>query len=110
MQDFGPYSLDELRRMRRLILTTGVSIEVWAQRLRRSADFLLSLSPGQAARLAEQAQAIGAQPDDLGPDEEFAHIHVEVSELSEGDRKTYVHKEIIAIRNRHYPDLPDEEE
>ena len=48
MEDFSPYTQEERREMRRLLIASGASVEAWCRRLRRSADFLQSLSPAQA--------------------------------------------------------------
>ena len=58
MEDFSPYTSEERREMRRLLIASGTSVEAWCRRLRRSADFLQSLSPAQAqfARSALEAE------------------------------------------------------
>ncbi len=108
MQELTPYSDDELRRMRRLIIAAGLDIADWTQKLRRSADFLQSLSPGQAAIVAQQAAAIAADPADIGLDDALAVERLELAEIPEGERLAYISRRIIEIRRLHYPGPPDE--
>lgn len=108
MQDLHPYTTDELRRMRRLIVAAGLTVEAWSARLRRSADFLQSLSPGQAAIVAQQAAAIAADPDDLGDGTDLEAEREELEALPESDRSAYLARQIIAIRRTHFPGDPDE--
>ena len=108
MHEFGPYTSDELRRMRRLILAAGLNVREWTEKLRRSADFLLSLSPGQAAIVAQQAAAIAADPEDVGPDMTLAAEREELAAIPAGERLTYISRQIILIRRQHYPGPPDD--
>lgn len=108
MNDLSPYTDDELRRIRRLILAAGLDIVDWANKLRRSADFLRSLSPGQAAIVAQQAAAIAAAPNDIGPDGSLEGELLELEAVPEGERRAYISRQIIAIRRLHFPGLPDE--
>jgi len=103
MNDLTPYSADELRHMRRLILAAGFNVDDWTQRLRRSADFIQSLSPAQAGIVAEQASAIAAACDDIGTPAEMDAALAEVGAVPEPDRQTYIAKQIIQIRRQHYP-------
>jgi hypothetical protein len=108
MQDFHPYSTEELQRMRRLICAAGLDVLEWTAKLRRSADWLQSLSPGQAAIVAQQATAIAADPADLGPAELLEQDRREMAEIPEADRQTYISRRIIEIRREHFPGRPDE--
>lgn len=105
---FHPYSDDELRRIRRLILASGASVEDWTARLRRAADFLQSLSPGQAEVVAQQALAIGADPEDYGDEHELFAVREEIAAVPEADRLRYVSRHVIETRRRYYPTLPEE--
>ena len=108
MHELNPYSDDELRRMRRLIIAAGLDIVKWTQKLRRSADFLQSLSPGQAAIVAQQAAAIAADPADIGPDAAMEVELLELAEIPDGERLAYISRRIIEIRRVHFPGPPDE--
>lgn len=108
MQDLHPYTTAELQRMRRLIVAAGQTVEAWSARLRRSADFLQGLSPGQAAIVAQQAAAIAADPDDLGEGVDLFTEQDELEALPEAERATYLARQIIAIRRAHFPGDPDE--
>ena len=108
MRDLNPYTDDELQRMRRLILAAGLSVQEWTQKLRRSADFLQSLSPGQAAIVAQQAAAIAADPEDLGPEILLETERAELAAVPEGERLAYISRQIILIRRVHFPGNPDE--
>jgi hypothetical protein len=107
MDDFSPYTREERQTMRRLLLASGNDIDAWCKRLRRSADFLQSLSPAQAGIVAEQAQAIAADPEDYGGDEVLETARRELAAIDESERGTYVWREIVAVRRRHYPELPE---
>lgn len=109
MENFSPYSQEELRAMRRLILALGSEVEAWTRRLRRSADFLLSLSEEQAGIVAEQASAIAADPGDYGSEEALAAARLLLSQVEEDKRAAFVWREIVAIRRRHYGDLNEED-
>jgi hypothetical protein len=93
--------------MRRLILATGQTITDWCGRLRRSADWLSSLSAAQAGIVAEQATAIASDPDDVGSPAEMEAALEEISAVPEPERTAYLSRQIIAIRNIHYPGKPD---
>lgn len=108
MNDFHPYSPDELRRIRRLILASGATVPQWAARLRRAADFLQSLSPAQAEVVAQQAMAIASDPEDFGGEDELLLVREEVAAVPEGERLRYISQEVIAARRRHFPDVPEE--
>lgn len=108
MTPFHPYSSEELRYLRRLILATGASVEDWAARLRRAADFLQSLSPAQAEVVAQQALAIGADPEDYGDEAELLLMRDEIALIPEGDRLRYVSRQVIATRRRYFPGVPAE--
>lgn len=105
---FHPYTPEDLQRLRRLILASGSTVEAWTARLRRAADFLQSLSPSQAEVVAQQALAIAADPEDYGAQEELMIVQAEIAALPEHERARYVSKEVIAVRRRYYPSLPDE--
>ena len=109
MQDLTPYSSDELQRMRRLIRAAGLDVREWSDRLRRSADWLQSLSPGQAAIVAQQAAAIAADADDLGPEALLAEDEAELALIPEAERQAYVSRQIILIRRGHFPGPPDDD-
>jgi hypothetical protein len=102
MNELGPYSLDELREMRRLILASGGDIAVWCTRLHRSADFLSSLSPSQAGIIAEQAAAIAAEPEDYGDDEMLVTARATLALIPPEQRAEAVWRQIVAFRRRHY--------
>jgi hypothetical protein len=106
MRDLSPYTIEEQQEMRRLLIAAGQEVLAWSQRLRRSADFLLSLSPEQAGIVAEQAAAIAADPEDYGDEEELEHTRVRVARISESERGPWVWNEIVALRRRHYPAAP----
>jgi hypothetical protein len=108
MQDLSPYTTAELQRMRRLILAAGLDVLEWTAKLRRSADWLQSLSPGQAAIVAQQAAAIAAEPEDTGPDHLLDEDRRELSAVPEAERQAYLSKQIILIRRHHFPGPPDE--
>ena len=108
MQDLTPYTTEELQRMRRLICAAGLNVPEWTDKLRRSADWLQSLSPGQAAIVAQQAAAIAADPDDLGPEEAFEQERAELADVPQSQRQAYISRQLIQIRRVHYPGPPDE--
>lgn len=103
MNSLGPYDADELRLMRRLIIASGSDIAAWCTRLRRSADFLQSLSPEQAGIVAEQAAAIAASPTDYGGEEALAAERERMSLILEAERAAFTWREIVTLRRRHYP-------
>jgi hypothetical protein len=108
MTPFHPYTDEELRHLRRLILASGSSVEAWAARLHRAAGFLQSLSPSQAEVVAQQAIAIAAAPHDYGPEEALRAVRAEIAGIPEGERLRYVSRHVIATRRRHFPGRPDE--
>lgn len=107
MQDFSPYTPEERREMRRILIASGYEIAAWCGRLRRSADFLQSLSPEQAGIVAEQAAAIAADPLDYGAEEDLELARARLAAVDEAERGAYVWREIVALRRRHYPDPPE---
>lgn len=109
MQDLTPYSNEELRRMRRLICAAGLKVPEWTEKLRRSADWLQSLSPGQAAIVAQQAAAIAADPDDLGPEAAMEEVRRELAGVPESQRQAYISRQLIQIRRLHFPGPPDDD-
>ncbi len=108
MNELQPYSEDELRHLRRLIIAAGVSVEEWAGRLRRTADFLQSLSPAQAAIVAQQALAIGARPHDYGDEALMVVAREEIAAVPEADRLRHVSIAVIAVRRKYFEGLPEE--
>jgi hypothetical protein len=109
MDSFHPYSVEELRAIRRLIVASGASVEEWAARLRRSADFLQPLSPGQAEIVAQQAMAIAADPEDYGDEIELLAAREELAAVPKGDRLRHVSRYVIAVRRRYFTGIPGEE-
>lgn len=109
MADYHPYSDEELRQIRCLILASGVSVEEWSRRLRRSADFLQSLSPHQAEIVAQQAQAIAADPDDYGGESALLAAREELLAIPASDHLRHISRHVITIRRRYFQGLPDEE-
>jgi hypothetical protein len=103
MHELNPYTVEELQRIRRLIRAAGLDVREWCDRLRRSADWLQSLSPAQAAIVAQQATAIAQEPDELGPAEQFPHEVQEMAAVPESERQAYLSRQIILIRRVHYP-------
>jgi hypothetical protein len=103
MQDFSPYTPEERREMRRLLIASGFEVDAWCNRLRRSADFLLSLSAEQAGIIAEQAAAIASDPLDYGDEQELERTRVRIEQIAEQDRAKFVWNEIVAKRRLHYP-------
>jgi hypothetical protein len=108
MNEFHPYSPEELRRIRRLIIASGADVAEWAARLRRTADFLQSLSPGQAEIVAQQALAIAAEPEDCGTEDEIIAVREELDAVQAGERLKYVSRHVIEIRRRYFPGVPDD--
>lgn len=106
MEELTPYTRDELQRIRRLIRAAGLDVREWCDRLRRSADWLQSLSADQAAIVAQQATAIAQDPDDLGTADQVQQAEEEMAPVPESDRQAYLSRQIILIRRAHYP--PDE--
>lgn len=109
MQELSPYSDDELRRMRRLIIAAGLDVPEWTAKLRKSADWLQALSPGQAAIVAQQAAAIAADPADIGSVEALAVEREELAPIAEHERRVYITRQIIQIRRLHFPGPPDDD-
>ncbi len=107
MNELQPYTDDELRHLRRLILATGASVEEWAARLRRTADFLQSLSPAQAEIVAHQALAIAARPDDYGDEDQLISARAEIAAVPQDERLRHVSREVIAVRRRYFQGLPE---
>lgn len=107
--DFGPYTPEQLQRMRRLIRAAGQDVTEWTRKLRRSADFLQSLSPSQAEIVAQQAAAIAADPEDFGPEDLLEAELLELEAIAEAERLAYISRQIILIRREHFPTVPDAE-
>jgi hypothetical protein len=103
MQDLSPYTIEERQEMRRLVIALGHEVSVWCSRLRRSADYLLALSPEQAGIVAEQAAAIAWDPADYGDDAALEATRIRLASVAEGERTAFVWREILALRRRHYP-------
>ena len=108
MNAFHPYTVEELQYLRRLIVASGATVPEWAARLRRAADFLQSLSPAQAEVVAQQALAIGADPDDYGAEAELLLVREELAVVPAAERLRYVSRQVLATRRRHFPGVPDE--
>ena len=108
MDDAFPYTNEERREMRRLLIASGYEIAAWCGRLRRSAGFLVSLSPAQAGIVVEQAAAIEADPLDYGDEDELERTRRRLAEVREEERATYVWREIVALRRRYYPAAPEQ--
>lgn len=100
----GPYSEAEIREMRRLILASGVEVETWVQRTRRSAEFVRSLSPEQADVITAQALAVAAGPDDAGTVDEIAEAELLFAGIAPEERHKRLWRLLLEIRHRHYPD------
>ena len=98
-----PYSADELRAMRRLIVASGSEVTTWAQRTRRSAEFVRSLSPEQADVITTEALAVAAEPDDLGSPDELAEAEALFATIAPAERHKRLWYLLLQIRHRHYP-------
>jgi hypothetical protein len=107
MNDVSPYTLEELREMRRLLIASGQEVDVWCRRLRRSSEFLLSLSREQAQIVAEQAAAIAADPLDYGNESDLNALRERIEGIDEAERSTWVWRQIVALRRRYYPAPPE---
>jgi hypothetical protein len=105
----GPYTSDELRAMRRLIRAAGLEIDAWAQKTRRSADFVRQLSPSQADVITTQALAIAAEPADCGSDEQIAAAEALFAAIEPAERQKRLWHLLLEFRHRHYPDIEQEE-
>jgi hypothetical protein len=103
----APYSNEELREMRRLIVASGTSVIEWVQRTRRSAEFVRSLSPAQADVITVQALAVAAEPDDTGTSEELSDAEELFAEVEPEDRHKRLWRLLLEIRRRHYPELEE---
>jgi len=99
----GPYSREELQEMRRLIVASGVSVAIWVQRTRRSAEFVRSLSAEQAEVITTQALAVAAEPDDCGSASELAEAEALFALIAPEERQKTLWRLLLAIRRRHYP-------
>jgi hypothetical protein len=108
MEEFSPYTIEEQQEMRRLLLASGNEIDAWCRRLRRSADFLQALSPAQAGIVAEQAAVIAADPTNYGDEDALEATRQRLSAVDDKERSAFVWREIVALRRRHYPELPEE--
>lgn len=103
----GPYSAEELREMRRLIVASGSDVIAWVQRTRRSAEFVRSLSPAQADVITVQALAVAAEPEDIGSLEELVEAEALFAEVAPEERHKRLWRLLLEIRRRHYPDFED---
>jgi len=103
----APYSSEEQREMRRLILASGTSVIEWVQRTRRSAEFVRSLSPAQADVITVQALAVAAEPDDTGSSEELSDAEALFAEVAPEERHKRLWRLLLEIRRRHYPELEE---
>ena len=103
----APYSNEELREMRRLIVASGTSVIEWVQRTRRSAEFVRSLSPAQADVITVQALAVAAEPDDTGSSEELSDAEALFAEVVPEERHKRLWRLLLEIRRRHYPELEE---
>jgi hypothetical protein len=99
----GPYTRDELREMRRLIVASGTEVATWVQRTRRSAEFVRSLSPEQADIITAQALAIAGEPEDLGTEAELALAAALFEDVAAEERHKRLWRLLLEIRRRHYP-------
>ncbi len=99
----GPYSHAELQEMRRLIVASGIDVDDWVRRTRRSAEFVRSLSPEQAEIITAQALAVAAEPEDLGTAEELASAEALFAAVDPGERHKRLWWLLVEIRRRHYP-------
>jgi len=102
-QSETPYTTEELREMRRLILAAGIDIDTWVQRARRSAEFVRSLSPAQADVISAQALAIAAEPEDAGEPLALAEAAELFAAVSHEERQKLLWRMLLAFRHRHYP-------
>jgi hypothetical protein len=100
----GPYSLEERRQMRRLIVASGVDVRTWVQRTRRSAEFVRSLSAEQADIITLQALAVAAEPEDLGSEDELEQAQTHFDAYAPDDRQKRLWQLLIEFRRRHHPD------
>ena len=103
----APYSSEELREMRRLIVASGTSVIEWVQRTRRSAEFVRSLSPAQANVIAAQALAVAAEPEDIGSSEKLSDAEALFAEVAPEERHKRLWRLLLEIRRRHYPELEE---
>jgi hypothetical protein len=101
----GPYSSDELREMRRLIVASGAEVAAWVQRTRRSAEFIRSVSAEQAEVITLQAIAVAAEPDDLGSDEELDEARALFEAVPREERHKHLWRLLLEYRRRHYPEV-----
>src|SRR5712691_230632 len=99
----GPYTRDELREMRRLIVASGTEVATWVQRTRRSAEFVRSLSPEQADIITAQALAIAGEPEDFGSEADLALAAALFEGVAPEERHKRLWRLLLEIRRRHYP-------
>lgn len=99
----GPYTRDELRAMRRLIVASGVEVMEWVQRTRRSAEFVRSLSQEQADVITAEALAVAAEPEDLGSAVELAEAIALFAGVAPDERQKTLWRMLLEFRRRHYP-------
>ncbi len=99
----GPYTPDELRAMRRLIVASGIGIPEWVLRTRRSAEFVRSLSAEQADVITAEALAVAAEPDDLGSAAEIAEAVALFTDVARAERQKTLWRMLLEFRHRHFP-------
>ena len=104
MDVLGPYSLEERRQMRRLILAAGLDIHTWVERTRRAAEFVRSLSGEQAEIIMIQALAVAAEPNDLGTPDELDEARTLFEQCALDERQKRLWRLLVEFRHRHYPD------
>ncbi len=89
--------------MRRLIRAAGSEIDTWAQKTRRSAEFVRQLSPSQADVITVQALAVAAAPDDCGTPEEMEAAEALFAAIDPAERQKRLWHLLLEFRHRHYP-------
>lgn len=99
----GPYTSEECREMRRLILASGIDIPTWVKRTRRSAEFVRPLSAEQADIITLQALAVAAEPEDLGSEGAVQRAQALFDACAADDRQKHLWRQLLEIRHRHYP-------
>jgi hypothetical protein len=104
----GPFSSEEAREMRCLIVASGVEVSTWVERTRKSAEFVRSLSPRQADVITAQAMAVASEPDDLGTEADIARAEAIFAIVAPEERHKRLWHLLLEIRNRHYPEAENE--
>jgi hypothetical protein len=107
LEQEGPYSQEELRHMRRLIVASGADVEGWVRRTRRSAEFVRSLSPLQADVITAQALAVGAEPEAMGAPEAMQEAESIFADVDPAERHKRLWHLLLDIRRRHHPDIAE---